>query len=142
MSITKIAIVLAIAAGAYHFSHGRSAAHLTPEQMASSPGEFISTAMPDGAEKNKVLILAPVNCPSAAAKRADLLASQLANMGIPVSRSNSFSLRIGNPSDDEKASMERAASVLRGEIPAVFINGMGKANPSAEEVATVYRQTQ
>jgi|SRR5690349_911840 len=142
MNITKTVIVLAIAGAAYHFSHGRSATHLTPEQMASSPGEFISSAMPDGAEKNKVLILAPVNCPSVAAKRADSLASQLENMGIPVSRSNHFSLRIKNPSDDDKASMERAASVLRGEIPAVFINGMGKANPSAEEVARVYRETQ
>jgi hypothetical protein len=142
MIITKIFVVLAIVGGVYHFWHGRSVAHLTPEQMASSPGEFIATAMPDGAEKNKVLILAPVNCPSAAAKRADSLAAQLENMGIPVTRSNSFALRVNNPSEEDKASMERAASVLRGEIPAVFINGMGKANPSAEEVASVYRQTQ
>jgi len=141
MNITKAVIVLAIAGGVYHFWHGRSSAHVTSEQMASSPGEFISTAMPDGAEKDKVLVLAPVNCPSAAAKRADSLAAQLESMGIPVTRSNSFALRISNPSEEDKASMERAANVLRGEIPAVFVNGRGKANPSAEEVASVYRQT-
>jgi hypothetical protein len=142
MSITRVFMILAVAGAAYHFSHRHSAAHLTPEQMASSPGEFIATAMPDGAEKNKVLILAPVNCPSAAAKRADSLADQLEKMGIPVARSNSFALRINNPSDEDKASMERAASVLRGDIPAVFINGMGKSNPSAEEVASLYHRTQ
>jgi hypothetical protein len=37
--------------------------------------------------------------------------------------------------------MERAVDVLKGEIPAVFINGMGKSNPTAEEVAAEYQRT-
>jgi hypothetical protein len=32
-----------------------------------------------------------------------------------------------------------AAAIMNGEIPAVMINGMGKANPPADEVATEYR---
>lgn len=34
-----------------------------------------------------------------------------------------------------------AAAIMEGEIPAVLINGMGKANPTAEEVAAEYERT-
>ena len=35
--------------------------------------------------------------------------------------------------------VQHAAVVMNGEIPAVMINGRGKANPTADEVATEFR---
>jgi hypothetical protein len=106
-----------------------------------SPNGFVATAMPEGAQANTVLILAPVNCPSKAAQRADALSRKLTEMSIPNKRGNSFSLKINNPTREQQAGMKRAGNVLGGEIPAVFINGMGKSNPSAEEVAAEYERT-
>jgi len=37
--------------------------------------------------------------------------------------------------------MKRTQAVLAGEIPAVFINGMGKSNPTADEAAAEYQRT-
>jgi hypothetical protein len=139
--LVKLLLVLCVAVGVHHFWAKHQAVMSTPMAYQASPGEFVHTAMPGGAKPNTVLILAPLNCPSLAAKRADSLAQRLTRMGIPNSRGNSFSLRVNNPSAEAQAEMKRAADVLQGEIPAVFINGMGKANPSAEEVATVYRRT-
>jgi hypothetical protein len=106
-----------------------------------SPNGFVATAMPEGAQANTVLILAPVNCPSKAAQRANALSRKLTEMNIPNKRGNSFSLRINNPTPEQQAGMQRAGSVLGGEIPAVFINGMGMSNPSAEQVAAEYERT-
>jgi hypothetical protein len=39
------------------------------------------------------------------------------------------------------AASDRAVAILNGEIPAVFINGVGKANPSAEEVLAEFERT-
>lgn len=97
--------------------------------------------MPDGAKANTVLILAPVDCPSDAAQRADALSEELARLGIPNIRSSSYSSNITDPTEEQKAGVERAVSVLNGEIPAVFINGMAKANPTVEEVAFEYERT-
>jgi hypothetical protein len=139
--LVKLLLVACVAVGVHHFWAKHLAAKSTPISYQANPGEFIHTAMPSGAKQNTVLILAPLNCPSLAAKRADSLAQQLTRMGIPNSRGNNFSLRVNNPSAEAQADMKRAGEVLQGEIPAVFINGMGKANPSAEEVAAVYRRT-
>jgi hypothetical protein len=139
--LVKLLLVACVAVGAHHFWAKYQSAKTAPMTYQASPGEFIHTAMPPDAKPNTVLILAPLNCPSMAAKRADSLAQQLTRMGIPNSRGNHFSLRVNNPSPEVQADMKRAGEVLQGEIPAVFINGMGKSNPSAEEVAAVYRRT-
>jgi hypothetical protein len=138
--LVKLLLVICAAVGVHHFWVKHQAAKSPPMAYAASPGEFIRTAMPAGAKPNTVLILAPLNCPSLAAKRADSLAQQLTRMGIPNSRGNSFSLRVSNPSAEVQADMKRAGEILQGEIPAVFINGMGKANPSAEEVAAIFHK--
>lgn len=62
-------------------------------------------------------------------------------MRIPNERGNSFTLHVRNPTAAQQSAMKSAESVLAGEIPAVFINGMGKSNPSAEEVAGEYERT-
>jgi hypothetical protein len=51
-------------------------------------------------------------------------------------------MKVNKASAEERARIEHTVAVLNGDIPAVFVNGMGKSNPSAEEVAEVYRRTQ
>jgi len=142
MNFVKLLLLGGALALGYHGWHEHKRTELLKSATTQSVGEFIPTAMPDGAAKDTVLVLAPVNCPSNAAKRADALAAQLEHMGLKTVRANSFSLHVPNPSAEDKANMERAASILQGDIPAVFINGMGKSNPTAEQVAQVFRQTQ
>lgn len=98
---------------------------------------FVPVQMPDGAARDTVLILAPLNCPSAGAKRADALAARLTALGIPNMRSNQYA--ISAPTRDMQSGVQHAAVVMNGEIPAVMINGRGKANPTADEVATEFR---
>lgn len=140
MGFARLLILLAALGFGFHLwqQHQRTS---TLTSAPASPGGFVPTAMPEGAAPNTVLILAPLNCPSDAAQRADALAADLSRMGVPNVRGNSFSLHVSNPSDDERAATDRAVAVLNGTIPAVFINGMAKANPSAQEVAEEYRRT-
>jgi hypothetical protein len=98
--------------------------------------------MPEGLQRNKVLILAPLNCPSSGAKRADALADRLTQMGIPYERGNSYLLHTSAMTTEQQFRLKHTTDVLGGEVPAVFVNGMGKSNPSADEVAAVYRSTQ
>jgi hypothetical protein len=45
---------------------------------------------------------------------------------------------ISSMTPDEQAGVNHAVLVMKGEIPAVMINGRGKANPTADEVASEY----
>lgn len=107
----------------------------------ASPNGFQSVAMPAGAKDNEVLIFAALNCPHEEAQRADALADRLTRMGIPNRRSSSFSIHIAEPTEEQNAAAKRTADVANGTIPAVFINGMGKSNPTFEEVVAEYQRT-
>lgn len=139
MNLLKFLIVIGLAGYGYHWWSGKSA--VEREARATSPTGFVSVAMPDGARTNTVIILAPLNCPSDAAQRADSLASQLTQAGIPNTRSNSYSASIADPTTEQTAAIQRAVKVIKGEVPAVFVNGMAKANPSFDEVVSEYRRT-
>jgi hypothetical protein len=114
-----------------------------PKTIASAESVrgFSPMMMPVGAIANTVLILAPENCSSAAAERADRLAAQLSELGIPNRRRSKVSFIVQNPTEAARAAVQRADAVLRGEIPAVFINGMGMANPGVDDVVAAYRST-
>lgn len=140
MGFARLLIVLAALGFGFHLWQQHKAATLMAVASDNASG-FVPTAMPDGAGPDTVLILAPENCPSEAAQRADALAADLGRMGVPSTRAHSFSLKFSNPSAEERAAADRAMAVLNGTVPAVFINGMGKSNPSAQEVADEYRRT-
>ena len=145
MQLLKLVLAVAVLGYGYHawHVHKNGDATLATTSARSAPGSsgFMPVAMPEGSSRNTVLILAPINCPSSDAKRADVLAESLTRRGIPNIRSSSYSLRIANPSEAEQANMKRAGDVLGGGIPAVFVNGMGKSNPSIDEVAAEYART-
>ena len=68
--------------------------------------------------------------------RADTMAEQLEKMGIPVTRSNSYSATIHDR--NPMPLLTRTNQVLGGEIPIVIINGMAKANPTVDEVTAEF----
>jgi hypothetical protein len=53
---------------------------------------------------------------------------------------DSFSISADNPSADDRAGIDRAVEVFKQGAPAVFINGMAKSNPTADEVAMEVRR--
>lgn len=141
MNFLKFLLVIAAIGLGVHVWQGQAKRNALAAVQSESPSGFLPIVMPDGAAANTVLILAPENCPSDAAQRADALAEQLGRRGIPHRRSSSYSSAIQNPSQEQRANLERTAFVMNGEIPAVFVNGMGKANPSVEEVIAEYERT-
>jgi hypothetical protein len=102
---------------------------------------FVPVEMPGGTPRNTVLVLAPPNCPSERAKRADALVSALQAKGIPVTRGDSISFEISNPSIEQREGVERTMQVFRQGAPAVYVNGMGMSNPDFAQVAAVYEKT-
>lgn len=139
MNFLKLLIVVGLVGYGYHWWDGRSAAE--SEASLESPSGFVSAAMPNGARPNTVIILAPQNCPSDAAQRADSLASQLTQAGIPNIRSSSYATNIADPTKEQQAAVQRAVNVINGEVPAVFVNGMAKANPTFDDVVSEYQRT-
>lgn len=102
---------------------------------------FIPVEMPGGTQRNTVLVLAPPNCPSERAKRADALVQALQEKGITVVRGSSISFEIANPSLEQREGVERTMQVFRQGAPAVYVNGMGMSNPDIAQVAAVYEKT-
>ncbi|SBV35253.1 conserved hypothetical protein [uncultured Stenotrophomonas sp.] len=88
-----------------------------------------------------VLVLAPPNCPSEQAQRAEALIRELTDIGIPVKRGSSFAFDLENPTREQRAAVDRTVKVFKQGAPAVFINGMGMSNPSTSQVVAVYRST-
>ncbi|MCG8275978.1 hypothetical protein [Stenotrophomonas sp. NLF4-10] len=109
--------------------------------VAAEADGFIPVEMPSGIPRNMVLVLAPPNCPSEQAQRAEALIRELTDIGIPVKRGSSFSFDLENPSREQRAAVDRTVAVFKQGAPAVFINGMGMSNPSTSQVVAVYRST-
>ncbi len=135
-----ILLIAAGLAGAYNWWSKRTPANdIAP--AAAEAGGFVSVEMPSGTPRNMVLVLAPPNCPSEQAQRAEALIRELTDMGIPVTRGSSFSFDIENPSAEQMAAVDRTVAVFKQGAPAVFINGMGMSNPTTSQVVAVYRST-
>lgn len=136
MSIVRFLVLIAAIGLAVKWWNGRGPDLASAEKSVNG---FVSAAMPDGVGENTVVILAPVNCPSDAAQRADALAAELTRMGIPNVRSSSYAANINDPTPAQEKSLKLAVEVLNGPIPAVFLNGKAKANPLLSEVVAEYR---
>ena len=135
MRALKLLAVVAAVALAIHWWRGRGEGI---DGAAKSPNGFVSVTMPERAPSNTVIIFAPLNCPSDAAQRADTLASELTSRGIPNVRSDSYTAKVTNPTADQEASLQRTHDVVNAGVPAVFINGRAKANPTLKEVIAEY----
>ena len=105
--------------------HERSVVDRTLLPLQDTNG-FVPVQTPTGVEPNSVLILAALNCPSAAAKRADTMAKQLSDMHIPNSRANNYSLAVTNREQLPLLQQTSLASDHSGAIP-----GNGKSHAPA-----------
>lgn len=138
MRLLTVVLVCACAFGAYKWWDGRRESDLA---AIANPNGFVPVEMPDGMSRDAVVILAPPNCPSDEAQRAEAIASYLGAQGIPVARSSSMSFALTNPTDEQEAGVKRAIVVFNGGAPAVFINGMAMSNPTPQQAAAEYRRT-
>lgn len=138
MRLLTVILVLAGLFGAYRWWDGTTTSDLGG--VANQNG-FVPVQMPDGAPQHSVLVLAPPNCPSDEAQRAEALAQQLSRQGIPVTNGSSISFDIMNPTAEQRAGVERAVAVFNGGAPAVFVNGMAMSNPTVAQTVAEYRRT-
>jgi hypothetical protein len=135
---TTFLAIAAIAATVHVWhDHQRALAEHRLTAAADASG-FVPVLMAEGAPRDVVLILAPVNCPSAAAQQAHSIETKLNELGIRNQRTNSYALR---PTPDNRAEIDQTALVLNGGAPVVIINGRGKAHPTPEEVLAEYRRS-
>jgi len=139
MGKVQIAIVAAIAWVAWLAWHK----HLDRVEAASLAAitderGFLELAPPTGFSTNQVLIVAAQNCPREGAVRADKLAREMAEQGIPYVRSSSIAFTPPDPADIDRF-VERHNKVMNSEVPIVFVNGKVKSNPSLDEVIAEYQ---
>lgn len=129
MKVVKILLLLVVSALAFQYWSTHQ-----PKTGPSANG-FVTLPMLVGGTPGQVVVFAPENCPSEAAARADSMAHQLASRNIPSLRSHDVSFAATNP---EPGIGERLNGVMNGELPIVFVNGKGKANPTLDEVISEY----
>jgi len=133
-----MAVVAAAAAQQLWQAHERTVAERSLLPFEDTNG-FVPVQTPAGSPPDTVVILAALNCPSAAAKRADTMANRLTELGIPNTRANHYSVSVSDPGQMPPL-LQRTSVVMGGEIPVVIINGMAKANPSVDEVTSEFRR--
>ena len=95
--------------------------------------------MPSVMQRTPVFVLAPPNCPSDQAKRAEALIRELGNAGIPVKRESGIAFDIENPTDEQMRDIDRAIAVFKRGAPVVYVNGLAMSNPSTEQTIAAYR---
>jgi hypothetical protein len=127
---------LALSVHLWH-SHQQAVFERQLETMADVNG-FVPVQAPIGARPDTVVILAPLNCPHAGARRAEALAKYLGQHGIPYVRSAEYSVA-GNA---DATLMKVTAAIATGTLPVVLIDGRGEDNPAPGQVVDEYRESQ
>jgi hypothetical protein len=137
MNAPKALLLFVVIAGSVLAWHAREHSVAARELQALADGEgFIPVQMPVGAPPDTVVIIAPINCPSAGAQRAKALHDQLTARGIPNILTNQYS---AVPTAENREGLEHALALRDGEIPVVMVNGLGSNNPTLDDVIAEYR---
>jgi len=139
MNLAKLLLVLAAAGFAYQYwtKHHQASEATASASSTESRNGFVDLPPVTGANPARVLVIAAEDCPEAAAQRADRLAEQLSQSGIPVTRAHEVSFNIPNASI-----AQRINTVMNGEPPIVFVGGKAKSNPSLDEVTAEFKAAQ
>lgn len=133
--VTAGALVLSV--HLWH-SHQHAVFQRQLEAMADVNG-FVPVLPPMGARPDTVVILAPINCPRAGAKRADALAKYLTDRGVPNVRSAQY--EVAGAGTDALV-MKATDAIATGTLPVVLFNGRGEDNPAPWQVVDEYRNSQ
>lgn len=140
MTLFRLLIMIALIGTGVHLwreRHERTELH-----ALTSTNGFVPVPMPLGASQNTVLVFAPLNCPREGSQRANALIQKLTEAGIAAVKTDHYGSQAFEPNPETEAAFKRLNTVMTGELPIVLINGMGKANPSIEEVSSEFRRTQ
>lgn len=119
-----------------HTGSGAGAAGPPQIEQASANG-FVPLQPPSNAPTGKVLVVAPLNCPSAEAQRADALVQGLASDGIPCEKIADASFSFDHK--PRPAEAERLDSIMKGRLPIVFVNGRARNDPELADIEAEYR---
>lgn len=130
-----ILMLLCAAFGTHQLWQKRDAARAAAFDITT----FVPVHMPSGMQRNTVFVMAPPNCPSDQAKRAEALIRDLGNAGIPVKRESGIAFDIENPTDAQMRDIDRAIAVFKRGAPVVYVNGLAMSNPSTEQTIAAYR---
>lgn len=88
--------------------------------------------------QNGVVVIAPVNCLSERAKKAENLAEQLRSKNILVNLANEFNFRAELLPDTKPKKIEKIFQMIKYVIkkpaPIVSVNGKLKSNPTIEDI--------
>lgn len=139
MRLATLVVFAAALYGGYQWWQGRG--HDDVAAAVASANGFVPVEMPSGVPHNLVLVLAPPNCPSEQAQRAEALVAQLSREGIPVRRGSGFSFDVADPNAEQRAGIDRAVQVFQRGAPAVFVNGMAMSDPTPAQAIAEYRRT-
>lgn len=131
-NVLKLVLMLAVAGLAYQYWSTQQAAN--GPAVVSANG-FVMVPPMVGGDPRQVVVFAPENCPSEKAQQADDLTRLLLSRNIPAVRSHDVTF---SSSDMDLKIGVRLDSVMKGDLPIVFVNGRGKANPTLEEVIAEY----
>lgn len=135
MNFVKLLLVLAIVGAGYHFYEKRHEDDWLKTAKVSANG-FMELPAPSNLDMDGVIVFAALNCTKEAAQRADEMADALKRRNIPTKRAQSINFQFSE--DPGPHVVKRINSVLKGELPIVFVNGKGKANPTLDEVLSEY----
>ena len=139
MNIFRLLILVGLVGASVAFWHKHSDGKAL-KAMATANG-FLPVPMPDGAARNTVLVFAPLNCPREGAQRAKALVQKLNDLGIANVMTDHYGAQVFEPNAETEAAYKRLNAVMSGEIPIVLVNGVGKANPTVDEVVSEVRRT-
>ena len=146
MKLIEIVLIAAVAIGVFTRLHNDRVKARTSAQSIEYK-TFVQVPQVVGQSTSTVLVLAALNCSKEVAQRADQLAADLSQSGIPVARINQVQYSFGyrNKEDlERKESVEerdRVDALMRGTLPIVFVHGRAKNNPTLEEVIAEYRSS-
>jgi hypothetical protein len=144
-SIVKLLVFAGLVYFGWHMYQQTVATQAAAAAQATAAGigetGFVQTGDVDESERDVVLILRPADCPSEQAQRAEALARELTRRRIPHKLGDSMSIHDDSPTQESVDDHNRAMDVFNQGAPAVYINGRGKSNPTADEVEVEYKRT-
>jgi hypothetical protein len=134
MSFIKLLLFLCLIGGGYNYWQ-KNQTESTLHNADTSPNGFIALPPTRSTGHNNITIFAPIGCPKEGAQRAEALFRELERRNITATRSDSANFDMANP---DQVTLQRLNAVMTGELPIVFVNGRGKANPTVNEVLAEY----
>ncbi len=139
MSYARVLLLLcAAAAGVHYWHHHESAVHFAPVVAAADDYGFVGLPPAQGQNADTVYVVAAVNCPHAAAQRADRLAEELRDEGIPVIRTDHVRFLAAGL---DESTANRLNAIMTGPLPIVFVHGRAKSAATLDDVESEFRSS-